>query len=135
MVTVTKENRISDQFIIRFITSLGSYKSHQGVIHEGAYSFMNRHPFPLVHINTVVQTINQYNNSFPQSFLSFTLQHVISHLYTWRWAQDATVENSSSSYDKKESEQGPNGPLVPEKTKALKGELTGVAHRISSRKL
>ena len=77
MVTVTKENRISDQFIIRFITSLGSYKSHQEAIHEGACPFMNRHSFPLVHINIVVQTINQYNNSFPQSFLSFTLQHFL----------------------------------------------------------
>ena len=70
---VTKENRISDQFIIRFITSLGSYESHEGAIHEGACSFMNRHPFPLVHINNVVQTINLYNNSFPQFILSALL--------------------------------------------------------------
>ena len=73
VLSVTKENRISDQFIIRFITSLGNYKSHQGVIHEGVCPFMNRHSYPLVHINIMIQTINQYNNSFPQSFLSFTL--------------------------------------------------------------
>ena len=64
---VTKKNRISDQFIIIFITSLDSYESH-----EVACPFVNRHPFLFVHVNTVVQTINQHDNHSLSFFHSTT---------------------------------------------------------------
>jgi len=80
--------------------SLGSYKHHEGAIHEGACPFMNRHPFPsctykycgLNHQS--IQSIIYYTLSF-----NFTLQHVITHASLYAEHSPSSSQSQTQRHD------------------------------------